>query len=248
MTPPPIPAGEHRRLQVLRELAILDAPPDDRLDVITAYCRSRFGVAIALVSLVDEARQWFASRQGLAPQETPREVSFCAHAVAAGAPLVVTDAMCDPRFADNPLVTGAPGIRFYAGALIRVNDQALGTVCLIDPRPRHAEADLLAELQDIADAVASLLEQRVPGPYRLDAESADGHHLNRPAEGADVDPWQWLVSFSRSHPHSADAATVREIVFGLRSRTVPRPVLHAKARRLSAEAGQVVSRLLAMAA
>jgi GAF domain-containing protein len=247
MTPAPLPADEDRRLAVLRELAILDAPPDERLDVVTAFCQSRFGVAIALVSLVDEGRQWFASRQGMEARETSREVSFCAHAVAAGSALVVPDALCDPRFADNPLVTGAPGIRFYAGAPVRVRGATLGTVCLIDTRPRHGGWDLLAELQDIADAVAWFLEERtgesLPGTgvlVRTDAAAT--------APEVAADPWIRLVQFCRTHPASPDAARLKEIALGLQSRRVPRLVLLAQARRLAPEAGAIAQSILARVA
>lgn len=247
MTPAPIPPDEGRRLAILRELAILDAPPDERLDVVTAYCRSRFGVAIALVSLVDEGRQWFASRQGLEPTETPREVSFCAHAVAAGAALVVPDALCDPRFSDNPLVAGAPGIRFYAGAPVRVRGATLGTVCLIDTRPRHGGSDLLAELQDIADAVAWFLEERAAEP-RAGLRVSGAVESGPGAREAVADPWMRLVQFCRSHPASPDAARLKEIALGLQSRRVPRLVLQAQARRLTAEAGEIAESILARVA
>lgn len=247
MTPAAIPAGESRRLTVLRELAILDAPPDERLDVVTAYCRSRFGVAIALVSLVDEGRQWFASRQGMELRETARELSFCAHAVASAAALVVPDATQDPRFADNPLVTGPPGIRFYAGAPVRVRGATLGTVCLIDARPRLAGADLLSELQDIADAVAWFLEERAAEPLAC-TRTRRGNAERIDADAGSADPWMRLVAFCRSHPASPDAARLKEIALGLQSRRVPRLVLQAQARRLAAEAGAIAESILSRVA
>lgn len=243
MKPAPIPPGEARRLAVLRELAILDAPPDERLDVVTAYCRSRFGVAIALVSLVDEGRQWFASRQGLEPRETPRAQSFCAHAVAAAAMLVVPDASRDPRFADNPLVLGFPGIRFYAGAPVRVRGETLGTVCLIDPRPRHARPEDLTDLQDIADAVAWFLEQRI-GESRASLLPVAMPGC-RTGMGEDLgDPWLRLVEFCLAHAKSPDATRLKEIALGLHTRALPRLVLRAKARRLADEAGKIASSIL----
>lgn len=244
MTTPPIPPNETRRLEVLRELAILDSPPDERLDMITAYCQSLFGVSIALVSLVDEERQWFASRRGLDVPETPRDFSFCAHAVATDTALVVKDATRDPRFADNPLVTGPPGIRFYAGAPVRVRGQALGTVCLIDPRPRDFSTEMLGELQDLADAVAWSLERRSSVVEAQAPASASYDGRQSGGGGENSDPWRRLVLFCQAYPRSHDAALLKEIALELQSRSVPKVMLQAKAHRLAAEAGDIARHLL----
>src|SRR5436305_146159 len=108
----PAPANETERLRVLGCYQVLDTAPEESFDRITRLAASHFRVPIALISLVDEARQFFKSRTGLDQTETGREVSFCAHAILSSRPLVVPDALEDPRFRDNPLVTGAPGIRF----------------------------------------------------------------------------------------------------------------------------------------
>lgn len=110
--PPQIPLDEEARLRVLRSLQILDTDPEERFDRHTRLARRVFGTKTALVSLVDQNRQWFKSRQGLDACQTDRDISFCGHAVANRKPLVIEDATQDPRFFDNPLVTGEPRIRF----------------------------------------------------------------------------------------------------------------------------------------
>ncbi|WP_070106572.1 GGDEF domain-containing protein [Burkholderia plantarii] len=146
-----LPANEASRLARLHGLNLLDTPDEERFDRIARLARRIFDVPIALVSLIDENRQWFKSCFGLAERETPRDVSFCAHAILSHDALVIPDATLDPRFADNPLVTGAPGIRFYAGHPLALPDGTnLGTLCLIDTRPREIDAADLIHLRDLA--------------------------------------------------------------------------------------------------
>lgn len=150
---------EQQRLFFLRSTGLLDSTASEAFDRITRLASSFFQVPISLVSLVDEQRQWFKSCVGLSVRETPREVSFCAHAVRARAPLVVPDAQLDARFADNPLVTGAPGIRFYAGAPLALpSGHVLGSLCVIDTRPRAFSAAELRLLQDLAALVMSQID------------------------------------------------------------------------------------------
>lgn len=150
----PIPRNEEERLADLRMLDILDSPADERFDRITRIAQRCFGVPIALISLVDEDRQWFKSRRGLEASETPREVSFCAHAIMGDEILQVSDASNDERFRDNPLVTGAPNIKFYAGAPIdSPAGHKLGTLCIIDGHPRELDTGDLSVLRDLADLV-----------------------------------------------------------------------------------------------
>lgn len=150
MIKPPIPVDELLRLETLRNLKILDTDPEERFDRVTRLAKRIFGTPIALVSLVDGDRQWFKSRLGLDATETPRDISFCGHAILNDEVLVVNDAHDDERFNDNPLVTGDPNIRFYAGCPLSAPDgQKVGTLCIIDREPRTlAEEDLamLAEL------------------------------------------------------------------------------------------------------
>lgn len=161
MTPAPIPFDEAQRLAALRSLLILDTPSEERFDRFIAFARQEFQVPIALLSLVDESRQWFKARAGIDACETTRDISFCGHAVHARSTLVVEDTLDDSRFADNPLVTGDPKIRFYAGApLVMPSGHALGTLCLIDTRPRQLDATDLAILHSLRDlAVADLLSR-----------------------------------------------------------------------------------------
>ncbi len=161
---PPYPLGkdEPGRIAALRALDVLDTPADAELDVITRLAADRFDAQIALVSLVDSERQWFKSRFGLAATHTCRSQSFCTHTIAGEGVMVVPDAHADPRFAENPLVTGEPHIRFYAGApLILANGHRVGTLCVIDPAPRQAMSQHdRAILALMANQVVTFLEGR----------------------------------------------------------------------------------------
>jgi diguanylate cyclase (GGDEF)-like protein len=151
------------RLMSLNSLRILDTQPEERFDRITRMGRHLFGVDICLVSLVDADRQWFKSRQGLDACETSREISFCGHAILAEHVFVIKDATQDPRFADNPLVTGEPRIRFYAGCPIHgPGGQRIGTLCLIHPEPRQfsdTDEQMLRDLAALVDDELALLAQ-----------------------------------------------------------------------------------------
>ena len=153
--PAPAP-DETARIATLRGLGILDTPPEERFDRITRLAQKIFDVPIAVVSLVDVNRQWFKSCQGLDASETPRSISFCGHAILGTKVFVIEDAAADARFADNPLVTGGPRIRFYAGAPLRTHGgHAAGALCIIAPTPRRfgpRDQELLAELANSAIA------------------------------------------------------------------------------------------------
>lgn len=151
MKKPDTPEDEETRLKTLRSLDILDTLPEERFDRLTRMAKRLFGVPIALVSLVDEDRQWFKSAAGLDASETPRDISFCGHAILGSEIFVVSDASKDERFADNPLVLNDPDIRFYAGCPLRAADGSkLGTLCVIDQKPRKIGEDDLEILQDLA--------------------------------------------------------------------------------------------------
>ncbi|MBN3753863.1 sensor domain-containing diguanylate cyclase [Paraburkholderia sp. Tr-20389] len=151
MLRPPIPDNESERVETLRSFHILDTPPEERFDRLTRLARRLFGVPIAAVTLVDSHRQWFKSHPGLEASETPRDVSFCGHAILDGDLFLVNDASLDVRFADNPLVTGDPNIRFYAGYPLTVdNGSRLGTLCLIDVKPRALDDEERVLLRDLA--------------------------------------------------------------------------------------------------
>jgi len=156
---PGIPRNEAERIQVLRELLILDTDPEERFDVITVYCQSRFDCAIALVTLVDSDRQWFKSACGLNVRETPRDISFCGHVILQDEVMVINDTLQDPRFADNPLVLGAPFIRFYAGAPLTLSSgHNVGTLCILDPKPKRLAEEEVAHLEVLARLVSLELE------------------------------------------------------------------------------------------
>ena len=151
---PDIPADEAERLGALRAMRVLDTDPEERFDRFTRLAKRLFGVPIALVSLVDADRQWFKSRQGLEVTETPRELSFCGHAILAEDAMVVSDALDDERFADNPLVVEDPNIRFYAGSPLATPDGfRVGTLCLIDRKPREFDQEDRGLLSDLARMV-----------------------------------------------------------------------------------------------
>lgn len=158
MLEPNIPDDESARLQALRRLALLDTGAEERFDRLTRLARFVFDVPITLVSLVDSNRQWFKSRQGLDACETPRSISFCGHAILADDIFYIPNALEDPRFADNPLVTGPPNIRAYAGAPLKdAEGHRVGTLCIIDDRPRDFSEEQLARLRDLADSVEAEL-------------------------------------------------------------------------------------------
>lgn len=147
----PFPFDEDLRIAALRGLNILDTEPEERFDRFTRLAKRLFDVPIAQVTLIDTDRQWFKSGAGESGPETPRRVSFCAHAILSDEVLIVPDALQDERFFDNPLVTGAPRIRFYAGCPLKVNGYNLGTLCVIDDKPRVFGNDELQLLNDLGE-------------------------------------------------------------------------------------------------
>ena len=156
-----LPEDEDRRLASLRALAILDTPPDERIDRVTRVAAAALDVPVALVSLVDRDRQWFKSCYGMSATETPRDAAFCAHAVLLKDEVVVPDALLDERFADNPLVLGEPRVRFYAGAPLILDDgSCIGTLCVIDTRPRELSEENLATLRDLRDLALEEIKRR----------------------------------------------------------------------------------------
>lgn len=158
MIKPDIPKNEAKRMACINRLQILDTEPDPELDEITASVQQYFDVPISLVTIVDANRQWFKSNVGLDARETDRDVSFCGHAINYDETLYVPDAQDDMRFRTNPLVTAYPHIRFYAGApLIMQPDIRIGTLCIIDRKPRDLNEDQLAKLREFADKIQNHL-------------------------------------------------------------------------------------------
>lgn len=147
---PDIPIDEESRIDALESLEILDTLPEEKFDRITRLCCRVFDVPIALVSLVDNNRQWFKSCQGLDASETSRDISFCGHAILGNEVFVIPDTEKDARFSDNPLVLDDPHIRFYAGyPLQSVNGSNLGTLCIIDRKPREFTQQDIEALSDL---------------------------------------------------------------------------------------------------
>jgi diguanylate cyclase (GGDEF)-like protein/PAS domain S-box-containing protein len=157
----PLPDHETARLQVLHQYCVLDTPAEVEFDNLTRLAARLCGTPIAVISLVDQTRQWFKSKVGIEVSETPREVSFCAHAILQSELLIVPNAQLDPRFAANPLVMADPNIRFYAGApLITAEGFGLGTLCVIDHVPRGLTSEQTEALQILAQQVVTQLELR----------------------------------------------------------------------------------------
>lgn len=172
MIRPGRPDDEGRRQATLDAYRILDSPPETAYDDLVRIASAVCDAPMAVVSLVDRDRQWFKARVGVDAEETTRDESFCAHAILTpDVTTVVPDTLRDPRFHDHPLVTGDAGVRFYAGAPLRAADgAALGTVCVLDRRPRHLTAEMRAALEALSRQAARLMElHRVSAALR--------HHL-----------------------------------------------------------------------
>lgn len=158
----PLPPNETARIAALRRYDILDTPPELAFDRITHLAARLFKTPVAFVTLVDESRQCFKSTHGLDIREISREFSFCSHAILSDGLTVVQDTTQDRRFSDNPLVIGAPHVRFYAGAPLKSSDNfILGTLCILDLEPRTLDAGELATLSDLAAIVSDEIELRL---------------------------------------------------------------------------------------
>jgi two-component system NtrC family sensor kinase len=162
MPPAPIPGNDDARLLTLHEYGILDTLSEQAYDDVTALAAFVCDTPIALISMVDKDRQWFKARVGVEADHTRRNESFCAHTLISRETLVVEDSLLDTRFADNLLVLGDPRIRFYAGApLVAPDGHVLGTVCVIDTKPRVLSAGQIGALEALSRQVMSMLESRM---------------------------------------------------------------------------------------
>jgi len=157
-----MPHNEDVRLKALRNLHILDTPPEDRFDRIVRLAARVFDVPISYISMVDANRQWFKSRHGVEATETPRDISFCGHAILQNDPFVVSDLTLDERFAASPLVTGTPFARFYAGMPLAVGEGVnVGTLCVLDTKPReltYSQVNILRDLGRLVEHEFQLLD------------------------------------------------------------------------------------------
>jgi len=180
MTRPRIPKDEKKRLKVLWQYSVLDTVPEEIFDDLTELAANICEAPIALITLVDENRQWFKSKVGVSINETSRDISFCSHAITQPGLFVVPDATRDQRFAHNPLVTSDPKVRFYAGApLVTPDGYALGTLCVIDKVPRELRPEQKQALRILARHVVSQLELR-----RRSTELADARNERDRMEGS----------------------------------------------------------------
>jgi serine/threonine-protein kinase len=179
MSEAPVLPDEAERVRLLASCGVLDTEPEPEFDEIARIAASVCATPVALVSLIDADRQWFKARVGTELRETPRQLSFCTHALGSDEPLIVSDARADARFADNPIVLASPGVRFYAGIPIRLDaGSAVGTLCVLDYEPRELTPMQLESLEGLAHHVArelalrsELLRSRTPSmspvPRRL---------------------------------------------------------------------------------
>lgn len=199
-----IPTHEAERLVALLEYDIMDTQPDDAFDDLSRLAACILDMPIALVTLVDKERQWFKSRVGLSACETPRQVAFCAHAILdPWSILEVEDASLDLRFSGNPLVTGTPDIRFYAGApLVTPHGLALGTLCVIDQKPRRLTEEQRQFLLMLARQVVAQLELHKQNltlkrlNEQLESANRELEHFSRVAAHDLQEPLRKLITFS----------------------------------------------------
>lgn len=180
MKPYPVPDNEAERIAALKRYDILDTEAEELFDSIATVAAAICNTPIALISLIDSSRQWFKAKVGLDAEETSRDLAFCAHAIAnPGELLIVPDATKDPRFAENPLVTGFPDIRFYAGApIIDSSNFALGTLCVIDRKPRELSQNQIEALQALSKQVCANLDLRIQN-RQIEEKSAEAERANQ---------------------------------------------------------------------
>jgi len=157
----PVPTDEARRLQALAASRLMESPQEEVFDRLTWLASHVTDCPMALLTLLSGQRQWFKSRLGVAQRETPREVAFCSHTIMQNGAFIVEDAGADPRFAVNPLVTGDPHIRFYAGyPVLDANGMALGSLCVLDREPRRLRERELRALRELAAIASNEISRR----------------------------------------------------------------------------------------
>ncbi|AOY89655.1 diguanylate cyclase [Marinobacter salinus] len=193
MQTPDFPSHEQARQSALDQAGLLDSSPEERFDRFTRMACKMFNVPIALVSLIDKNRQWFKSCQGLAVPETPRDISFCGHAILHSDLFIIEDTLHDDRFSDNPLVKEAPLIRFYAGAPLHSSDgYRLGTLCLIDRKPRAFSDEDQSLLRELADCVEREINLQAATEFYRDLKQSE-RRTRAAIDGTRVGTWEWNV-------------------------------------------------------
>jgi GAF domain-containing protein len=206
----PLPDNESARLEALRQYHILDTAPEQVFDDITKLAAFICGAPIAIMSLIDQERQWFKSRVGMQVEQTPREQALCAHTILKKEILEIEDTQSDRRFADNPLVLNAPHIRFYAGApLLTQEGHALGSLCVIDRHPRKLSTEQRDCLERLARQAMTNLELR-----RVSADLAEAAANIKTLSGLlpicssckqirnDDGYWQQVEVYVQNHSHA----------------------------------------------
>jgi PAS domain S-box-containing protein len=204
MTLPSLPSNDKQRVAALHKLRLLDSEDEERFDRLTRMSARMFNVPISYISLVDENRQWLKSCVGVGVRETARDISFCGHAILSKEPFIIPDATLDSRFSDNPLVTGPPHVRFYAGIPLATEDNFLvGTLCLVDQRPRTFAAEDVKLFQDVA--VIARDEMNFRGSRQLAAiiNSSDDAIISKTLDGIIT---TWNLGAEKVFGYSAEEA------------------------------------------
>ncbi|MEH6434533.1 putative bifunctional diguanylate cyclase/phosphodiesterase [Massilia sp. DD77] len=213
MEKPRIPPEEAHRIASLYATSLLGTGPEEAFDRITRLTARLLMVPMAVISLVGKDTQWFKSRTGTDLQQTPRDVSFCGHAILSDEPLVVPDAVNDPRFSDNPLVVGGPGIRFYAGVQLHsVDRMKLGTLCVMDHKPRTLSSEELEDLRELA----RLVEQQIYHRQLAQAAQALQQELEAGPAGTDL-PAAGQVAYLLNHDMLTGLANRPALVRAIRN-------------------------------
>ena len=195
----PSPSNEAKRLQKLLSYRVLDTSPEPIYDEITATAARICNTPIALISLIDVGRQWFKSKVGINATQTPRNHAFCAYTILQEEVMIVSDTWRDERFANNPLTTGAPHIRFYAGApLMSAEGFALGSLCVIDTQPRQLTLSQVRTLKQLANDTVNQLERQLL-TQQVQREASQQHTDDQELQQM-VSHWKHLThSGIRSH-------------------------------------------------
>lgn len=201
--------SEAQRLALLHSMALLDTPAETAFDAITQLAAQVTGRPIALIGLVDAKRTWFKSRVGLEATESPNDISFCHAAIASEDLFEVPDAQADPRFSDNPLVTGKPHLRFYAGMPLRVAGLPMGTVCVVDHEPHQLDTPQRDALRRLGQLTVELMERRLASRAKTEFIGHMNHEMRTPMNA--------ILGFGQLlqlevRPGSREATHVRQIV------------------------------------